>query len=159
MREATRELVREMPSSRVLILTTFDLDEYVYDAMKAEASGFVLRDVFVGWAMIACLVVADWEGGHAVAVAARVAYVISEIGVVMIFGTGAMLLGTALIVLAVGSPAAPPSGVRWCTLAAGVCRVAGVAFFTFFLLPAWAVAVGMRLVAAARRAGALQPGH
>ena len=44
--EATRQLtanVRE-PPSRVLILSTFDLDEYVFDALKAGASGFLLKD-------------------------------------------------------------------------------------------------------------------
>jgi DNA-binding NarL/FixJ family response regulator len=39
---ATREIAGE---SRVLILTTFDLDEYVYDALAAGASGFLLKDV------------------------------------------------------------------------------------------------------------------
>jgi DNA-binding NarL/FixJ family response regulator len=44
--EATRRLVRSAPSSvRVLILTTFDLDEYVYEAMLAGASGFLVKDV------------------------------------------------------------------------------------------------------------------
>ena len=43
--EATRRLVTGGPPPRVLILTTFDLDEYVYEAMKAGASGFLLKDV------------------------------------------------------------------------------------------------------------------
>ena len=43
--EATRRLVSGNGSARVLMLTTFDLDEYVYAAMKAGASGFLLKDV------------------------------------------------------------------------------------------------------------------
>jgi DNA-binding NarL/FixJ family response regulator len=43
---ATRELTAERPDKpRVLVLTTFDLDEYVYDALRAGASGFLLKDV------------------------------------------------------------------------------------------------------------------
>jgi len=42
--EATRRILAADASARVLILTTFDLDEYVYRALKAGASGFVLKD-------------------------------------------------------------------------------------------------------------------
>ena len=42
--EATRLICRDHPT-RVLILTTFDLDAYVYDAIQAGASGFLLKDV------------------------------------------------------------------------------------------------------------------
>jgi DNA-binding NarL/FixJ family response regulator len=42
--EATRRLVAAGGRARVLMLTTFDLDEYVYRAMKAGASGFLLKD-------------------------------------------------------------------------------------------------------------------
>jgi DNA-binding NarL/FixJ family response regulator len=43
--EATRRLVARGTDSRILILTTFDLDEYVYEAIRAGASGFLLKDV------------------------------------------------------------------------------------------------------------------
>jgi DNA-binding NarL/FixJ family response regulator len=42
--EATRRVVREPLASKVLVLTTFDADEYLYDAMRAGASGFLLKD-------------------------------------------------------------------------------------------------------------------
>ncbi len=41
--EATRQITRNRPGSRVLILTTFDLDGYVFEALRAGASGFALK--------------------------------------------------------------------------------------------------------------------
>ena len=42
--EATRRILAVDDRARILILTTFDLDEYVYEALRAGASGFVLKD-------------------------------------------------------------------------------------------------------------------
>ncbi len=42
--QATREILAANPAARILILTTFDLDEYIYEALSAGASGFVLKD-------------------------------------------------------------------------------------------------------------------
>jgi DNA-binding NarL/FixJ family response regulator len=42
--EATRRITGERPGIKVLVLTTFDLDEYVYETLRAGASGFLLKD-------------------------------------------------------------------------------------------------------------------
>lgn len=56
---ATRTICARHPDTRVLILTTFDLDEYVFDALQAGASGFLLKDVRAGLLVEAVLAVAD----------------------------------------------------------------------------------------------------
>ena len=43
--EATRTLTRLVPDTRVLILTTYDLDDYVFESLRAGAVGFQLKDV------------------------------------------------------------------------------------------------------------------
>ena len=43
--EATRRVLARVPQTKVVVLTTFDLDEYVYEAIRAGASGFLLKDV------------------------------------------------------------------------------------------------------------------
>ncbi|GGE91828.1 response regulator [Mycetocola zhadangensis] len=42
--EATRRIVAEQPDAKVIILTTFDLDEYAFGGLNAGASGFLLKD-------------------------------------------------------------------------------------------------------------------
>ncbi|HEV8602450.1 MAG TPA: response regulator transcription factor [Gaiellaceae bacterium] len=59
--EATRRLLAASVESRVLILTTFDLNEYVYEALRAGASGFLLKDAPAAQLVTAVHVVADGE--------------------------------------------------------------------------------------------------
>ena len=57
--EATRAVTRMEPAPRVLVLTTFDLDDVVYDALHAGASGFLLKDASEDRLVTAIRVVAD----------------------------------------------------------------------------------------------------
>jgi DNA-binding NarL/FixJ family response regulator len=59
--EATRLLAGRDPSTRVVILTTFDLDQYVYEALRAGASGFLLKDAGADELMHAVRVIAAGE--------------------------------------------------------------------------------------------------
>jgi len=70
--EATAQLAGSGPGGpRILILTTFDLDEYVYDALRAGASGFLLKDVTAERLFDAVRVVAAGEALLAPAVTRR----------------------------------------------------------------------------------------
>ena len=61
--EATRRITGDdrLSSTRVVILTTFDLDEYVFDALRAGASGFLLKDTLPADLLAAVRVVAGGE--------------------------------------------------------------------------------------------------
>ena len=59
--EATRRTVGAHPSTRVLILTTFGLDGYVFDALRAGASGFMLKDAAPEEILAAVRIVANGE--------------------------------------------------------------------------------------------------
>jgi DNA-binding NarL/FixJ family response regulator len=68
---ATRRIVDAGLPSRVLVLTTFDLDEYVYEALRAGASGFVLKDMPRDQLVTAVRAVASGESLLAPAVTRR----------------------------------------------------------------------------------------
>ena len=60
--EATRRITQAEPTTRVLILTTFGLDSYVYEALRAGASGFMLKDAPPEEIAGAVRIVASGEG-------------------------------------------------------------------------------------------------
>ena len=69
--EATRQLAEPEGGPRILILTTFDLDDYVYDALCAGASGFLLKDVTAERLFDAVRVIAEGEALLAPAITRR----------------------------------------------------------------------------------------
>jgi DNA-binding NarL/FixJ family response regulator len=69
--EATRQIVASRSSARVMILTTFDLDEYVYAALRAGASGFLLKDAPPGDLLSAIRAVASGDAVVAPSVTRR----------------------------------------------------------------------------------------
>jgi DNA-binding NarL/FixJ family response regulator len=70
--QATRRILAADEDARILILTTFDLDEYVYEALRAGASGFVLKDDPPEQLLGAIRTVADGEALLSPAVTKRV---------------------------------------------------------------------------------------
>ena len=59
--DATRRILAESEDARVMVLTTFETDEYVFEAIRAGASGFVLKDIAPGDLREAVRVVASGE--------------------------------------------------------------------------------------------------
>jgi DNA-binding NarL/FixJ family response regulator len=57
--EATREITTRSSGTRVLVLTTFDLDEYVYESLRAGASAFLVKDAKEQQLVAAIRIVAD----------------------------------------------------------------------------------------------------
>ena len=70
--EATRRIVADGLATRILILTTFDLDEYVFKGLRAGASGFLLKDASPEQLIAAIHVVAEGEAVLAPTVTRRV---------------------------------------------------------------------------------------
>jgi DNA-binding NarL/FixJ family response regulator len=70
--EATRRILAADGTARILILTTFDLDEYIYEALRAGASGFVLKDDPPEQLLAAIRTIADGDALLSPAVTKRV---------------------------------------------------------------------------------------
>ncbi|GAB2961738.1 response regulator [Nonomuraea fastidiosa] len=78
--EATRQLMARDIGAKVLILTTFDLDDYVYEALRAGASGFLLKDASAAQLVEAVRVVAAGEALLAPAITKRLITEFARLG-------------------------------------------------------------------------------
>jgi DNA-binding NarL/FixJ family response regulator len=70
--EATRHITEGQPDAKVIVLTTFDIDDYVYGALRAGASGFLLKDAQADDLVAAIRVVAGGDALLAPSVTRRV---------------------------------------------------------------------------------------
>ncbi len=104
----------------------------------------------VGGAITAASPINHALGGSAASIAPAVTYLILEVGLVIVLGPAAMLMGLAMIVLTLSSRAMLPSWLRWLTLIFGVITLASLAFLPFFVLLIWAGVVGVWLLVAGR---------
>jgi DNA-binding NarL/FixJ family response regulator len=86
---ATREIVEAVPEARIVILTTFDDDEYLYGALRAGASGFLLKSADGDTLVNAVRVVAGGEALLAPAVTRRVIESFATVPAVAAFPAGA----------------------------------------------------------------------
>ena len=78
--QATRRIAALEVGPRILILTTFDLDDYVYEALRAGASGFLLKDASAGELADAVRVVAAGDGLLAPSVTRRLIAEFARLG-------------------------------------------------------------------------------
>ncbi|MFJ8881724.1 response regulator transcription factor, partial [Streptomyces albidoflavus] len=87
--EATRRITAATPGTKVLVLTTFDLDEYVYEALRAGACGFLLKDASADQLAEAVRVIAAGDALLAPGITRRLIAEFSRLRVVpqMIFGS------------------------------------------------------------------------
>ena len=138
---------------------------YLREAIGVEPSRKVAASVFwgtglaaaasiaVSWGLLTGIAVAAAEGGSAASVSHPDIYVLSDTSKNVLFGSGGILLGFALIALMVASRGQLPNWLRWLTLIVGVLAVASPALFPAFAIPIWGIVIGVWLMAARRASG------
>ena len=105
----------------------------------------------VGWGLVTGIAVAAAEGGSAAAsVPHPVTYVLSDGNLNVLWGSGGIMLGFALISLMLASRGTLPGWLRWLTLIIGVLAVGAPAYFPGFAIPIWGIVIGVWLFAAGR---------
>jgi hypothetical protein len=138
-----------------LILLLAHLRDAIGDAAQSRVfwgTGLAgASSIAIGWAVIGGQVLAHLEGGTGVVIAPAVTHLVGQLGVTCIFGSGAIMLGFALIVLALGGRSLLPRWLRWLTLAGGVGGLGGLAFFPFFLFLTSVAVLGGWLLASTPR--------
>ncbi|HEX6488995.1 MAG TPA: hypothetical protein VF137_09035 [Candidatus Dormibacteraeota bacterium] len=104
----------------------------------------------VSWGMFVSQPIGNNEAGTNLNIPPTITYAIGISGDEVVFESAATLLGFALILMAITNLPPLPGWLRWSALAVGVLGITSLAFFTFFPLLIWAIAMGVWLVAAKR---------
>lgn len=132
--------------------------------MLVESSSRAVGDLFyalgiaastaaaIGWTVTAGIPVAFAEGGRHMSIDGPVVYLLSEVGVLLNLATPAMLMGTAILVLARRSGGTMPRWLRRFTMVAGVCGIAAPFFFPYFVFLLWGLVTGVWCLASGNEA-------
>jgi hypothetical protein len=140
------------------------LVSYLRDAVVSRPAGIRIGRLFawlglasavsfaVGWGIVLGNAIAHAYGGRHVVVPPTTTYLASELGSVLIWGPGAILLGFALFALAAGTPGTLPGWLRIATVVGGIGGILGPAFFPSLLVLIWGLVMGIWLVVAGRPA-------
>ena len=135
---------------------------YLREAIGVDPSRKVAASVFwgtglaaaasiaVSWGLLTGIAVAAAEGGTAASVSHPVIYVLSDTSKNVLFGSGGILLGFALIALMLASRGQLPNWLRWVTLIVGVLAVASPALFPAFAIPIWGIVIGVWVIGSGR---------
>jgi hypothetical protein len=138
---------------------------YLREAIAAQPDRVTAANIFwgvglasaasfaVGWGLVTGIAVAAAEGGASASVPHSVTYVLSDTMINVLFGSGAILLGFALIALMLGSRGSLPRWVRWMSLIAGVLAITAPFYFAAPAVPLWGIVTGVWLIGASVRNG------
>lgn len=101
----------------------------------------------VSWGLVTGIALSAAEGGSGASVPPAVTYVLADTSLNVLFGSGGILLGFAMIALFVSTPGRLPTWLRWLTLVAGILALGAPFFFPAFAIPLWGIVIGVWLLA------------
>jgi hypothetical protein len=104
----------------------------------------------VGWGLVTGIALAAAEGGSGASIPHPVTYVLSDTMLNVLYGSGGILLGVALIALMLGSRGSLPNWLRWVSVVAGVLALTAPFYFSAPAIPLWSIVIGVWLLVARR---------
>jgi hypothetical protein len=135
---------------------------YLREVLVADADRRFAANVFwgvglasaasfaVGWGLVTGIALAAAEGGSGASIPHPETYVLSDTMLNVLYGSGGILLGVAMIALMLGSRGSLPNWLRWVSLVAGVLALTAPFYFSAPAIPIWAIVMGIWLLVARR---------